>query len=359
MRILVDATSLLLRSAGIKSYTWHWIESLRRVAPSGAIGVFPFLGGAAGSLDHEHSLLPPAATWARLGGVFLTNLIGSPALDAACRGYDTFHASNMIRVPPRRARLTATIHDLTCRLMPELHASGNIRADQYFANHILRRADGLIAVSESTKQDAVRLLGLDARRITVIHSGVDERFYTAKPLVRERSYVLFLGTVEPRKNLDTLIEVWKMLRESEYELLVAGPAGWKSEATVARLSRADRVRYLGYVPEAEIPALTAGAAVFAYVSLYEGFGFPVAQAMAAGVPVVTSNTSSLPEVAGEGALLVDPRSPVEIAAALERLLSSAELRATVGSAGRARAQRYRWEDCARRSIEFFEKVAGR
>jgi alpha-1,3-rhamnosyl/mannosyltransferase len=362
VRVLVDATSLLLRSAGVKNYTWHWLRSLGRASAPGTVSAFPLLGTAKGELDHEHSIASAWATWPRLFTVFLANQIGTPALDVLCRGYDIFHSSNMVRVAPRRARLTATLHDLTCWLMPELHTPANIRADRYFARNILKRADGLIAVSENTRQDAVRVLGIDPFRIETIYSGVDERFFTAKPLVRPRPYVLFLGTIEPRKNVDTLLDAWSAVPRSVrdgFDLLVAGPAGWKSEATRARLERgADNIRYLGYVPELEIFSLTAGATAFAYVSLYEGFGFPVAQAMAAGVPVVTSNTSSLAEIAGDGALSVDPRSPAEIAAAVERVLSDAGLRARLGAAGRVRARRYSWDECARRSLEFFEKIAG-
>jgi glycosyltransferase involved in cell wall biosynthesis len=358
VRILIDATSLLLRSAGVKSYTWHWLRHLRRLAPPGSVGAFPFLGEAGGELDHEHSVAGAWTTWPRLGLVFLMNLAGGGALDVACRGYDLFHSSNMVRVAPRRARLTATLHDLTTLLMPELHTGGNIHADEYFANNILKRAAGLIAVSENTKQDAVRLLSIEPDRIEVIYSGVDERFFTAKPLVRTRPYVLFLGTIEPRKNLDALLDAWRFVPD-DFDLLIAGPAGWNSEATIARLrSDAGNIYYLGYLPESEIPALTAGASAFAYPSLYEGFGFPVAQAMAASVPVVTSNTSCLPEIAGEGALCVDPRSPAQIGAALNRVLSDAALSARLGAAGRQRAQRYRWDECARRSLEFFEKVMG-
>jgi glycosyltransferase involved in cell wall biosynthesis len=116
------------------------------------------------------------------------------------------------------------------------------------------------------------------------------------------------------------------------------------------------VRYLGYVPEQDLPGLTAGATVFVYPSLYEGFGLPLGQAMAAGVPSVTSNVSSMPEVAGDAALLVDPRSPAEMAAAVRRLLESPDLRAALGRNGRARAQRYTWENCARRSLEFFRRI---
>ncbi len=116
------------------------------------------------------------------------------------------------------------------------------------------------------------------------------------------------------------------------------------------------VRYLGYVGEDELPGLTAGATAFLYPSLYEGFGFPVAQAMAAGVPVITSNSSCLPEIAGQGALLVDPRSTVEIQAALEKLLTSQSLRDKLGSAGTDQARHYRWDACARQSLEFFRRL---
>ncbi len=352
MKVLIDATSLLLRSAGVKSYTWHL---LRELSKSGAVSAFPSVP-LDRPLNHDASVLSPLATWPRLAAVFGINQLGSPALDAVCRGYDVFHSSNMVRVPPRRARLTATLHDMTSYLMPELHTPGNIAADRYFADRILKQAAGLIAVSENTRQDAIKVLGIDPKRIETIHSGVDERFFNAVPLQRAKPYVLFLGTIEPRKNLDTLLDAWRQLPDElrhEYEFVVAGPSGWRSERTLERLKS---VTYLGYVPESEIPALTAGAAVFAYVSLYEGFGFPVAQAMATSVPVVTSNASCLPEIAGDGAIYADPRSPDEIRSALERLLTDAGLRSRLGQAGRERAQRYRWRECARRSMAFFEKV---
>jgi Glycosyltransferase len=127
-----------------------------------------------------------------------------------------------------------------------------------------------------------------------------------------RPYLLFVGTIEPRKNLNLLLDAYGQLapelRES-CELVVVGPSGWADAATIERLKL---IRYLGYVPEQDLPGITAGATVFVYPSLYEGFGFPVAQAMASGVPVITSNVSSLPEVAGEGAILIDPPQRLRI-----------------------------------------------
>jgi len=367
MRVAIDATSLLLRSAGIKSYTYHWIEHLRRIAGDDEIHPFPFLKRY-GQLDHERSVLEPWQTWPRLALLYAVNVPGPPLLDCLCAGVDIFHASNQVRRPPARVRLTATIHDLTCWLMPELHTAANVRADNTFAERVLRHANGMIAVSENTRHDAERLLGLDASKIEVIYSGIAQEYFDAPPLALgtlgiSRPYILFVGTIEPRKNLDTLIDAYVCLEgalREQFDLVIAGPDGWSSERTLARLnSGVPGVRYLGYVPEDSLPGLTAGATVFAYPSLYEGFGFPLAQAMAAGVAAITSNMSCLPEVAGDAALLVDPRSVEEVCTALERLLSTPALRAELGAKGRVRAaERYRWEICARKSLQFFQRVAG-
>lgn len=361
MRIRVDATSLLLRSAGIKSYTWHWLRNLQATAPAGVtVDAFPMIP-AAGELDHERSTMGRVSTLFRLAALHAIDVAGNAVLDPLLLGADIFHCSNQVRVTPSKCRITATIHDMTCWLMPEAHTEANVRADSTFADRILKRASGLIAVSENTRKDAIRILNLHPDRVQTIYSGVDERFFDAKPIPRERPYVLYLGTIEPRKNIDLLLDAWQLMRpeyREHFDLLLAGPIGWRSEATMSRLvSGSVGVHYLGYVPESQIPGLTAGAAAFAYISRYEGFGFPVAQAMAAGVPVLTSNTSCLPEVAGDGALLVDPQSPAEVAAGLERLLEDGELRKRLGAAGRARASElFRWKECARRSHAFFQQV---
>jgi alpha-1,3-rhamnosyl/mannosyltransferase len=369
MRVVIDAVPLLIRSAGVKNYLYHWINHLRREAgvPSGpdTIATFPALSDF-GPLRHQASMAGAWRTGTGLAALALSNYSGLPVLDWLAPGADVFHASGLTRHPPRRPRLTATIHDMTCWLMPELHPAANLRADRNFEG-ILRRADGLIAVSESTKTDAVRVLGIRPEKITVIHSGIAAPFFDAGAegidAVRaryglKRPFVLFVGTIEPRKNIDMLLDGYEALPASvrqEFELVVAGPMGWASAETAARVRS---VRYLGYIPEPDIAPLTAAAAVFAYPSLYEGFGFPVAQAMAAGTPVITSNVSSLPEIAGDAALLIDPRSLEELRNALSRLLLSPTLRAELAGKGRARARAFRWEACAAQSLVFFQKVAG-
>ncbi len=168
-----------------------------------------------------------------------------------------------------------------------------------------------------------------------------------------------MGTIEPRKNLETLLEAWQQMRPElrhAFDLVIAGPPGWSAENTLARI-QAEAI-YLGYVPEADLPGLVAGAVVFVYPSHYEGFGFPVAQAMAAGVAVLTSSSSCLPEITAGGALLADPRSPGSLAQGLTQLLESESLRKETAAKGRKRAEQFRWESCAAQSLEFFHSIAG-
>lgn len=355
MRVTIDATSALLRSAGVKSYTYHWVRHLRRQAGSDEIRAFPLLDDF-GTLDHESSTLGRWQTMQRIALLHFVNFFGNAAIDWACGSCDIFHASNQVHTAPRRAKLTATLHDLTCWLMPQLHTAGNVRADRNFAEKILKRAAGLIAISENTRQDAIRVLGIAPEKIHTIHSGVAEQYFDARPTRRKRPYVLYVGAIEPRKNLDTLLDAWRQLNTTEYDLVIAGATGWGSEKTMSRI-RAEAT-CLGYVPESDLPGLVAGATAFVYPSLYEGFGFPVVQAMAAGVPVVTSNNSSLPEITGGAASLVDPKSAQEIATALRRLLESESCRVGMIARGRERARQFTWEACAERSLAFFRNVLG-
>jgi alpha-1,3-rhamnosyl/mannosyltransferase len=369
MRVTVDAAPLLYRSAGVKNYLYHWIRHLLREAGDIEIRLFPFLDEPR-ALDHNSSGADLVTTVTRLGLMFALNRIPFEVARWAGPRPDVFHAS-VLKRPPRSARLTATVYDLTWQLMPEMHSPANVAAERVFAERVVRPADRLIAISEATRADAVRILNLAPEKIDVIYPGVAEEFSRAGTAEAEaararlglgRPYALFVGTIEPRKNVGLLLDAWaglpRALRD-EFDLVVAGPPGWRQRETLARLrSPAPGVRYLGYVPEPDMPGLVAGATAFVYPSLYEGFGFPVAQAMAAGVPVVTSAVSSLPEIAGGAAELVDPRSPADLMRALQNVLTSPERRRRMIERGRANALRFSWSECARRSIAFFREAAG-
>jgi alpha-1,3-rhamnosyl/mannosyltransferase len=366
MRITIDASPLLLRSAGVKSYLYHWIQALQSTAGRREVAAYPFLDRY-GELTHNDSVLSRIGTIPRIAWLLAGNRV--PVLRRWGAGRSNiFHVTNQVHGAVPGMALTATIHDMTCWIMPDLHTPANIKADSRFAERILLKADGMIAVSENSRQDAIRILHLKPEKVVAIHSGVPDTYFAATEesavqvrdaLGLSKPFILHVGTIEPRKNLDALIDGYLLLPDSlrgEVDLVLAGPMGWAAGTTAHRIMSGLRgVRYLGYVSEKDLPALTKAATVFAYPSLYEGFGFPPAQAMAAGVPVLTSNSSCLPEITGRGALHVDPRSPAEISRGLERLLTSPSFCAELVREGTAKAAEYRWERCAQRSWEFFEQ----
>jgi glycosyltransferase involved in cell wall biosynthesis len=367
--VVLDASPLLLRSAGVKNYVYYWARSLAEQAKPNSLQLFPFLKGP-GNIAHENSVLGAMDTLPRLGLLYAANVCPFPVMNWFTPQSDIFHASHQVWNPPSKSRLTSTIYDMTCWLMPETHATRNVSASGRIADGIFKKAAGLIAISECTRADAIRLLRLRPEDIEVIYPGIAPAFFSvdkdqaavvARRYGLAKPFVLYVGSIEPRKNVGILLDAWqdvaRDLRDA-FELVIAGPYGWGEQSVYERLQAGTPgVRYLGYVPEADLAPLTAAATVFTYVSLYEGFGLPVAQALAAGVPILTSNVSALPEVAGDAALLVDPRSRQEIRSSLERLLLSPSLRAQLTDRGRARAREFTWEACARKSWEFFRRVA--
>lgn len=370
IRLALDASPLLLRSAGVKNYIYYWARGLMASAGENSLHLFPFLDRP-GAFAHDRSVTGPLETIGRLALLRLSNSIPFPILNWFAPDVDIFHASYPLRHPPRRPRLTATIYDVTCWLMPEMHTPTNVTIAKQMAEWMFRPADVLIAISESTRSDAVRVLGIRPDKIEVIYPGVADAFFktssgpareTARRHGLEKPYALYVGTLEPRKNLHVLLDAWDRLQPDlrrEFDLAIVGSWGWGENSVLDRLrSGQSGVRYLGYVAESDLPDVTAAASLFVYPSLYEGFGLPVAQAMAAGVPVITSNVSSLPEVTGDAALLVDPRSQSGLQTALERLLPSPALRFELAERGRERARQFTWTECARRSWKLFERVCG-
>jgi glycosyltransferase involved in cell wall biosynthesis len=233
-----------------------------------------------------------------------------------------------------------------------------------------RQADLVIVPSETTKADVVDQLQIDPGRIAVIPWGCDERFQpqedpTRLALVRRKyrlpgRYVLFVGTLEPRKNLTTLLKAYAMLRaggqDEDAKLVVVGRKGWLYDEvfeTVRALALHRDVLFTDFVDDADLPDLYRGASLFVLPSFYEGFGLPILEAMASGVPVIASNTSSMPEVAGEAALLIDPRNPQAMAEAMAGVLADEQLRKTMTQRGLARAQCFTWESVAQKTLALY------
>lgn len=369
MKACIDCTPLLGFSGGVKTYLYHLVSAMQGSRGDRELTLFPFMEEI-GSLHHPGSTIQQLPTALRLAYVQFLNALGETAMGAALRGSDVLHISNLLPTMPKKARVTTTLHDLTTWITPQYHTSHNVDNDQRVADQVLRKADAIIAVSNKTRDDAVRLLKIPEERLQVVYHGVaSEYFRNRKPESQtpastrwgiKRPYLLYVGTIEPRKNVDGLLDAYLSLSSStlaHYDLVVAGPEGWSCDETIHRLKNTGSgVRYLGYVPEDDLPALFHEASVFVYPSLYEGFGLPLAQALAAETPTVVANTGALPEIAEGSSELVDPKSVGELAGAIERVLTTPALAERLVLAGRARAAVFAWERCAEETWKVLEST---
>jgi glycosyltransferase involved in cell wall biosynthesis len=271
-----------------------------------------------------------------------------------------------------RKRLVVTIHDLSVLTHPECHTQENIAHAINGTRDAVAWADALIAVSQHTQHDLVERMGAPPEHVAVIYEApnpqcVREENPAILAQVRRtynlpRHFVLFVGSLEPRKNVKRLLVAYGLLPPAlrrEIHLVVAGGKGWLNEdirPTVKELGLEEQIHFIGYVKEVDLPAVYSLATVFAYPSLYEGFGLPVLEAMQCGTPVLTSNVSALPEVAGDAALLVSPTDVDEVADGLTRLLEQADLRAELRTRGYTRARMFSWERCARKTLAVYQRV---
>jgi glycosyltransferase involved in cell wall biosynthesis len=268
--------------------------------------------------------------------------------------------------------LVVTLHDLSVYLYPELFRPGNRAYLQSMIRHTVDRSTRVIAVSESTRQDAMHILGVPAGKIVVVPNGVDPEMRPIdEPARREafrqrnqlsRPFVLFLGTLEPRKNIVAILRAYALLRMHNgfaHELVIAGGKGWyygEVEETVSGLGLDGMVRFPGHVPQEDLPLWYSLADAFVYPSLYEGFGLPPLEAMACGTPAIVSNRSALPEVVGDAGVTVDPYDNQALAEAILCVCRDRERHASLRAAGLRRASEFSWRATAQRTVEVYREA---
>ena len=295
-----------------------------------------------------------------------------PKVERATGRVDVVHAT-AFPTPPRSAPLVLTIHDLAWLEDPAHFTARGLSFFRRGLDLALRDADLVVCPSETTRADCIRH-GFAAERVRVVPLGVvaDPASPEDVAAVRgryglDRPYVLWAGTIEPRKNLGGLLEAYRRL-DTDIDLVLVGPKGWNEDLDArlgddgsprrsAKSSDRDHVHVLGFVPAADLPALYAGAAAFCFPSFMEGFGFPVLEAMAQGTPVVTSAGTSTEELAEGAGILVDPRDPASIATGMERALSDEALGKELAAAGRERARSYTWERTGRMLVDAYREVS--
>lgn len=268
-------------------------------------------------------------------------------------------------------RQVCTIHDLIPLDHPEWFNPRFVALYRWLMPRLVSRLQHIIAISEFTKERLQHLFNVDPAKVTVVPNGVDQSFRPADPdrirevrtalKIGEKPYVLCVSSFEPRKNLKNLLAAWTVLppaQRNEFQLVVTGARGSSAVFGDAGIGEPPPgAVFTGYVAQHDLPALYSGASIFAYPSLYEGFGLPPLEAMASGVPVLTSNTSSIPEVVGDAGVLVDPADVDSIQDGLSRLMASESLRKDLSERGRKRAESLSWDDTASATLQILEREA--
>ena len=368
-RIAIDAIPLLGRLTGVGHYIRELVHQFGKLSPSyeyvyyyGYFSKRVLIGGKQiHGIKDFLSKVP-------LVGTGLRGFRGTVAKYHPAE-FDLYFEPNFIPLEIKAKTIVTTVHDFSFQLFPEAHPKDRVH---YFARNFLknvRRSTRIITDCAYTKNEAVDLLRIPADMITPIHLGIDHNVFkiyprsTLESCARElglpEKFILFVGTREPRKNLDRLVQAYAQLAESiqrEFNLLLVGSRGWGDSDSRARQKLGNRIMVLDYVETYKLAQIYNLASVFVYPSFYEGFGLPLLEAMACGCPVVASRAASLPEVGGDAACYVDPKDIQGIAEGMDRVLQDEELRRSLIQKGMERAKLFNWEKTAKETLKVFDEV---
>ena len=362
-RVCIEASPALQQQAGLGRYTAGLLRGLLELDPQADYALAYNLSRQVEVPRYlaqlPHYAFPHGNKPWRLRNA--ASYFGPLAMDHNFVGSHLYHSTGHLLPRLRTMRTVFTLHDVIPFLFPEHHLWQNKIFFEVMLPRFLQQADAIIAVSRNTKRDALRVLDLPPEKIHVISEGIDAQFAPVTDpqqlaAVRQRynlpqRFVLTVGTLEPRKNHTMLLHAFGALLAAEPDvvLAIAGKRGWLYKDFLAALDNSGlepHVRLLNRVPDADLPALMSAASVFAFPSLYEGFGLPPLEAMACGTPVLCSTAASLPEVVGEGGWLLNPLAPAEWTRAMQRLLSEPEARSTLIERARKQAANFTWRKTA-------------
>ena len=370
MRIIIDAQPLLEPLAGIGRYTRSLLEALAEIDSDNTYFLYYGASLRQGRANLPHFDNPNFQNkLIRFSGKlfrFLTEKVRLFPVGSFLGDYDIYHGLNYY-VPDLPFPSIVNIYDLSCVLFPHCFTRERLRDIRYKMNASVKRAEKIITGSEAAKADIVNLLNVAGDRIEVTPLGVDKLFRPVSdekltPLKKKyrlpERFILFVGTIEPRKNILRLVHAFHRL-DRDISLVITGRKGWLFEEIfkeVKRLNLGERIIFLDFVSETDLPLLYNAASVFVYPSLYEGFGLPLLEAMACGAPVITSNKSSLPEIAGEAGILVNPEDAGEIREAIISVLDDDSMRQEMIRKGLERAKTFSWERCARETLRLYQET---
>ncbi|MGQ9678245.1 MAG: glycosyltransferase family 4 protein [bacterium] len=374
-RLAIDARRLVRRMSGIGHYVFSLARLIPQLAPDFEVHLLLDRSAPRDKIPagcREVVLgryLGDGTTWAKLYSPFWLNLYVPHYLSRA--KIDLFHGANFVLPQFVSCRTVATVHDISFLKIPSAYGSIYRRYMRLQTARSLHRANAIITGSEQARDDLINVFKAHRERIVVIQHGIDEDFHAdynqdylyqvRRALNLPERYILHVGVVEVKKNIATLIEASAPLIKSGMvdAVVLAGRDGLGADEIRRRakvLGLEERAHFLGFVSQNLLPGVYIGAKVVVFPSRYEGFGMPVLEAMACGTPVITSNVSSLPEVAGDAALLVAPDNPEELGQALVRVLTDERLRDSLREKGLRRAQEFSWEKAVKKHIEVYRQV---
>lgn len=371
MRIAFDGTTLTPGRTGVGYYTEHLLQHLAREVESTGDEIVVLSNK---TIDTERPL--PAHVRVHDGHRFPVRIgwmqmLAARALDAVRP--DVAHFTNGMIPIGSSVSTIVTIHDMSLRLYPQCHPVRRLLLNRPLMHVAIKQAASIVTVSDSARRDLLRLHGVAPDRVSVVHEAASPSFRPItdrSELDRARAkyrlppqFVLYVGTIEPRKNLSRLVDAFADARARgiPHHLVCVGPYGWSSRDLARRVERLGldgSVHFTGYAKFEDLPAIYNLADLFVFPSLYEGFGLPVVEAMASGLPVITSNTSSLGEIAGDGATTIDPTNTDALADAIARLATDEELRRDIAGRGLQRARTFSWTQTAKQMLAVYHRAAG-
>lgn len=375
MRIAIDVTPTIGQKAGIGLYIHNLIKNLARTDKENEYLLYAYFWKSFKA--KKKNLFVPDQPNFRLGVKRIPNRMINALFNYLHLPVNFFlpptdivHCTCYLTPVSKKSKSVVTIHDLTPLLFPELHAEYTKKVMFRGLLHSVRKVNKIIAISESTKKDVMRLFHVPEGKIEVIYEAADEIYHPIEDsgiLTQIRSkykipnkFILFVGVLEPRKNIARLIQAFSILKKKfEYKLVIVGGSGWFYDEIfeqVRRLHLEGEIIFTGYVPREDLQALYNAAELFIYPSLYEGFGLPPLEALACGTPVITSNVSSLPEVVGDAALLVDPYNIEEMTQAMYRVLTDRNLRYSMIDKGLRQAKKFSWKRTAQETLQVYKEV---
>ena len=353
MRIGIDTQSTYGSKTGIGHYSFQLLSALRQVASTQDFVEFHLQKDLPMRTDQrlwwQQIALPFAAKSSRV---------------------DLLHVTGFDAPYWKPCPIVLTVHDLIGKLYPGYFPIVSRFYWSWWLPQSIRNANRIIAVSEHTKNDLLKFSDIQDEIVTVVYPGIDptfrpfERVTSAKYFINKRQlpkrFILFVGTIEPRKGLDTLVTSFnKIASQTSYDMVICGKKGWYVEALekqIYHLGLDQRIHFTGYIPDNELPLLYNLATLFVFPSRYEGFGLPPLEAMACGLPVICSNAASLPEVVGDASVLIQPDDPEMLAQTIMTLLEDKTLQNSLRSKGFRRASQFTWVKSARQILEIYEKV---